>query len=188
MPILGAFITPLAFLLLVIAVRSPFGTAIPILAPALRSYWMAVHVPVMFISYGLFAIAFAMGIVYLIQERQLKSKKISHLSFRLPPLEELDAMIFRVIWKALPLLALGLLLGGAWAYQAWGRFWGWDAKETWALITLLIYAVYVYMRVVVGWRGRKSAYLSLIGFGVMVFTYVGVNYFSTLHGFLSGGR
>ena len=88
---------------------------------------------------------------------------------------------------AFPLLTLGVLLGARWAYDAWGRYWGWDAKETWALITWLIYAAYLHMRLVVGWRGRKTAYLSLAGFGVVLFTYIGVNYLSELHGFLSGG-
>jgi ABC-type transport system involved in cytochrome c biogenesis permease subunit len=79
------------------------------------------------------------------------------------------------------------MLGALWAYDAWGRYWGWDAKETWALITWFVYLIYLHMRLVAGWRGRRAAYLSLAGFGVVLFTYVGVNYLSSLHGFLSGG-
>jgi cytochrome c-type biogenesis protein CcsB len=187
LPILGAFVVPVAFASLIVAVRSPFGTEIPNLPPALQSYWMAIHVPVMFISYGLFAIAFSVGLVYVIQERQMKSKKPTHLTFRLPALEELDQLIYHVIRIAFPILSLGIFLGARWAYEAWGRYWGWDAKETWALITALVYVIYLHVRLVVGWRGRKTAYLSLVGFGVVVFTYVGVNYISNLHGFLSGG-
>jgi cytochrome c-type biogenesis protein CcsB len=187
LPILGAFVSPVLFAMMATAIHSPFGTQIPSLAPALQSYWMAIHVPVMFISYAAFAHAFAVGLAYVIQERQLKSKHPGPLSFRLPPLDELDQIIYRIIRNAFPVLTLGVLLGARWAYDAWGRYWGWDAKETWALITWFIYLIYLHMRLVVGWRGRKTAYLSLAGFGFVLFTYVGVNYLSNLHGFLSGG-
>jgi cytochrome c-type biogenesis protein CcsB len=187
LPVLGAFVTPLAFITMVVAIHSPFGTQIPNLPPALQSYWMAIHVPVMFIAYAALGNAFGIGLAYLLQERQMKSRKPSHLVFRLPPLDELDNLIYRVIMAAFPILTLGILLGARWAYDAWGRYWGWDAKETWAFITWLIYLVYLHMRLYMGWRGRKTAYLSLIGFGVVIFTYVGVNYLSDLHGFLSGG-
>lgn len=184
-PVLGAFVTPLVFLSMVMAINSPFGTQIPNLPPALQSYWMAIHVPVMFISYAAFANAFAIGVAFLLQERQLKSRKPSNVMFRLPSLDELDNKIYKVIWYAFPLLTLGVLLGARWAYDAWGRYWGWDPKETWAFITWLIYLIYLHMRLVMGWRGRKTAYLSLAGFAVVLVTYVGVNYLSPLHGFLS---
>lgn len=187
LPILGAFVVPLVWASLLVAINSPFGRAIPNLPPALQSYWMAIHVPVMFVAYGAFANAFAIGLAYVMQERQIKSRKPTHLAFRLPPLDELDNLIYRVIWWAFPVLTLGILLGARWAYDAWGRYWGWDAKETWALITWLVYLIYLHMRIVVGWRGRKTAYLSLAGFAVVLFTYIGVNYLSELHGFLSGG-
>lgn len=187
LPILGAFVTPVIFATMATAIHSPFGTQIPDLAPALQSYWMSIHVPVMFVSYAAFANAFAVGLAYLIQEWQLKSKHPGPLAFRLPPLEELDLLIYRIIAAALPVLTLGMLLGARWAYNAWGRYWGWDPKETWALITLIVYLIYIHMRLIVGWRGRKTAYLSLAGFAFVLFTYVGVNYLSSLHGFLSGG-
>lgn len=187
LPILGVFVSPVVLIMMIVAVQSPFGTQIPTLPPALQSYWMAIHVPVMFVAYGAFANAFAIGLAYLLQERQLKSKKPSHLCYRLPALEELDHLIYQIIWFAFPILTLGILLGARWAYDAWGRYWGWDAKETWAFITWLIYLIYLHFRLVAGWRGRKTAYLSLIGFGVVLFTYIGVNFLSDLHGFLSGG-
>jgi cytochrome c-type biogenesis protein CcsB len=185
LPIMGAFVTPLAFFSMVMAIRSPFGTQIPNLPPALQSFWMAIHVPVMFIAYGAFANAFGVGLAYLVQERQLKSKKPGALSFRLPPLDDLDNKIYQVIAWAVPILTVGVLLGARWAYDAWGRYWGWDAKETWAFITWLVYIIYLHARIMAGWRGRKTAYLSLAGFVVVLFTYVGVNYLSELHGFLS---
>jgi cytochrome c-type biogenesis protein CcsB len=184
-PILGVFITPLAFASMVMAINSPFGTQIPNLPPALQSYWMAIHVPVMFTSYAAFTNAFGVGLAYLLQERQLKSRHPSSVMFRLPALNDLDNLIYRIIWVAFPLLTLGVLLGARWAYDAWGRYWGWDPKETWAFITWLTFLIYLHMRLVVGWRGRKSAYLSLFGFVVVMMTYIGVNYLSPLHGFLS---
>ena len=186
-PILGVFVSPIILAAMTIAVRSPFGLGIPNLVPGLQSYWMSIHVPVMFISYAAFANAFAVGLAYLIQERQVKSKHLSSWSYRLPPLEDLDHLIYGIIRFAFPTLTLGVLLGARWAYDAWGRYWGWDPKETWALITWFVYLIYLHLRLVSGWRGRKTAYLSLAGFGFVLFTYIGVNYLSQLHGFLSGG-
>ncbi len=207
LPILGVFVLPWTWLALLMGFSHPFladpdwrftsfsafwslansARDIPRLPPALQSYWMAIHVPVMFLSYGAFANAFGIGLAYLIQERQIKSKKPTELAYRLPSLEELDRLIYRIIFTAFPVLTLGVMLGARWAYDAWGRYWGWDAKETWALITWFVYLIYLHMRLVVGWRGRRTAYLSVAGFAVVLFTYVGVNYLSELHGFLSGG-
>ncbi|OGR86335.1 MAG: c-type cytochrome biogenesis protein CcsB [Elusimicrobia bacterium RIFCSPLOWO2_01_FULL_60_11] len=202
--ILGAFVMTLQWIIVTFSMTYPlFGSwdqvagasqawqavmasrAIPQLMPALQSIWMAIHVPVMFTSYSAFAVAFAVGIVYLIQERELKSKHPGELSDSLPALEILDLMIYRLIGWGFPLLTLGVILGARWAYDAWGRYWGWDAKETWALITWFTYAIYLHMRLVMSWRGRKTVLLSIFAFGVVLFTYIGVNYLSELHGFLS---
>lgn len=183
-PLLGAFIMPIGWILLTVAFFSDHS--IQPLAPALRSHWMAIHVPIMFIAYAILGVAFAVGVAYLLEERQMKSKRPGELTYRLPSLEDLDQLIYRLIMAAFPPLTLGIFLGGLWAYSAWGRFWGWDPKETWALITWFIYVIYLHLRLFVGWRGRKTAYLSLAGFGFVLFTYVGVNYLSPLHGFLTG--
>jgi len=183
LPILGTFVVPLSWIMLTISMSH--DRSIPRLAPALQSYWMSIHVPVMFLSYSAFANAFALGMAYLIQQHQIKSKKPSELSYKLPPLEDIDRLIYSIIAIAFPVLTLCVMLGAGWAYDAWGRYWGWDPKETWALITWLVYLVYLHMRLVIGWRGRKSVYLSIAGFAVVLFTYVGVNYLSALHGFLS---
>ncbi len=205
LPILGTFVLPLLWIILSFSMIYPlFGNwngsgglyqayssvlqsrAIPMTMPPMQSYWMAIHVPVMFISYSAFAVAFAVGIVYLLQEREIKSRHPSEFSSSLPALEPLDTMVYRLISWGFPILTLGIILGAFWAYDAWGRYWGWDAKETWAFITWLMYAIYLHMRIVMNWRGRKTVLLSIFGFGVMLFTYVGVNYLSQLHGFLSG--
>ena len=205
LPILGAFVLPLQWLLISFSMTYPLfrgwedlrgasqmwtammeSRAIPHLMPALQSIWMSIHVPIMFTSYSAFGVAFAIGIVYILQERQIKSKNPGELSENLPALEPLDTMIYRLVSWGFPLLTLGIILGARWAYDAWGRYWGWDAKETWALITWFTYAIYLHMRLVMSWRGRKTVILSIAGFGVVLFTYIGVNYLSALHGFLSG--
>ncbi|MBI3012977.1 MAG: c-type cytochrome biogenesis protein CcsB [Elusimicrobia bacterium] len=205
LPILGVFVVTLLWIILSFSLTYPLfsqweqlqgfsqvweavkqSRTIPQLMPALQSYWMAIHVPVMFTAYASFAVAFAVGIVYLIQEKQIKSKNPSDFSQSLPALEPLDRMIYRLIAWGFPILTLGVILGARWAYDAWGRYWGWDAKETWALITWFTYAIYLHMRLVANWRGRKTVILSIVGFGVVLFTYIGVNYLSQLHGFLSG--
>jgi cytochrome c-type biogenesis protein CcsB len=183
-PILGAFVMPVAWGLLTVAFCS--DRTLKELMPALHSYWMAIHVPIMFVSYAVLGVAFAVGVAYLLEERQMKRKRPGDLSYKLPSLEELDHLIYKLIMIAFVPLTFGIFLGGVWAYSAWGRFWGWDPKETWALITWFVYVIYLHLRFFAGWRGRKSAYLSLAGFVIVLFTYVGVNYLSPLHGFLSG--
>jgi cytochrome c-type biogenesis protein CcsB len=160
LPMLGVFVMPLLWFLATFSMAYPlFGSweelhgwneiwaavlqsrAIPYLMPALQSYWMAIHVPMMFVSYSAFAIAFAVGIIYLIQERHLKARNPTEFSESLPALEPLDRMIYRLVGWGFPVLTLGIILGARWAYDAWGRYWGWDAKETWALITWFTYAI-----------------------------------------------
>jgi len=128
-PILGAFIMPISWSLMTVAVLSDRTLRAP--KPSLDSYWMTIHVPVVFTSYAILGIAFAVGVAYLIQEWQLKSRHPKALAYRLPSLEELDSLIYRLIVVALPLLMGGIVIGGFWAYTAWGQFWNWDPKETW---------------------------------------------------------
>jgi cytochrome c-type biogenesis protein CcsB len=185
---MGAFITPISWIALLAALCVPSNVAAPASNAALQSPWLALHVPVMFAAYAAFANAFGLGLAYVIQERQIKSHKPSHLVFALPSLDDLDTLIYRVIRTALPILTLGLVVGAVWAHEAWGRFWTWDAKETGALVTWIVYALYLGARWISGWRGRKATYLSLAGFGILLVTYVGVNTFSQFHGFLAGWK
>jgi cytochrome c-type biogenesis protein CcsB len=183
--ILGAFVLPWA----TVGVGAAVIFADPKiggLSPALQSYWINIHPMVLMTSYAMFGNAFGVGLALLIQENQIKSRKPSDLCYRLPSIEELDNLNYKIIVAAFPVLTVGIIMGGIWAYNAWGRFWGWDAKETWALITALIYAGYLHMRFVKGLRGRKAVYVSMLGFASVVFTFIGVNYLSNLHGYLSG--
>jgi len=182
--ILGAFVLPWTA---VGAAAALFADpSVSGLVPALQSYWMNVHPVVLMTSYAAFANAFGVGIALLVQERQIKSRKPSELCYRLPSIEELDSLNHKIIAWAFPVLTAGIVMGGIWAHNAWGRFWGWDPKETWSLITALTYAFYLHMRYFAGLRGRKSVYVSMLGFACVVFTFYGVNFLSGLHGYLSG--
>lgn len=187
--ILGAFVLPWTVISAAGAVARAYsmgGTEIHGLSPALQSYWINIHPMVLMTAYAAFGNAFGVGIALLIQEHQIKSRKPTELCYRLPSIEELDNLNYKIIVFGFPVLTVGIIMGGIWAYNAWGRFWGWDAKETWAFITAMIYAGFLHMRFVKGMRGRKAVYVSMLGFASVIFTFIGVNYLSELHGYLSG--
>lgn len=179
LPILGAFVTPIVWICLLFAVHSPAGGPARTMHP---SPWMAAHIPLMFMAYAAFALAFGIGLAFLLEEYQLKTKRVSNFVFRLPSLDELDGMVSRVIRFGFPVLTAGLMIGMVWANKAWGQIWSWTPKETWSFVTWLIYAAYLLTRRFGGWRGRKSAYLSIAGFVMVLVTYIGVNFVSGGHG------
>jgi cytochrome c-type biogenesis protein CcsB len=179
--VLGAFLTPIALILMFVGLALP-KEIVP-LAPALRSFWHPFHVFFAFMGNAIFALAFCCGVMYLIQERQLKSKKVGAITKRLPSLQVLDDMNYQALKFGFPLLTLGIITGSVWAEYAWGRYWGWDPKETWSLITWLIYASLLHARLLKGWQGRRIAWLALFGFLAVIFTYLGVNYLPSLHAY-----
>lgn len=135
------------------------------LMPALQSNWLLLHVATCFFSYGAFAVSFIASMVYLLP---IPKKYFSH--------EQLDRVIYKSILFGFPLLTLGVASGAVWANEAWGQYWSWDPKETWALVTWMIYALYLHLRLMKGWSGKKLAGIAVIGFLFVIFTYVGVNY------------
>jgi cytochrome c-type biogenesis protein CcsB len=171
--ILGAFITPIALILMLFAFTLP-REILP-LAPVLRSFWHPFHVVFAFLGNAIFALAFCCGVMYLIQEKQLKSKKMGAITKRLPSLKVLDDLNYQSLKFGFPLLTLGIITGAVWANYAWGRYWDWDPKETWSLITWLLYAALLHQRLTVGWRGRKAAIMAIAGFLAALFTFLGVN-------------
>ena len=171
--ILGTFVSPLALLLIIWAATLP--KTIPTLTPALKSWWLPIHVTFAFVGDAIFAIAFCAGVIYLIQERLLKSKRAGGLSQRLPSLEVLDEINYRALTIGFPLLTIGIITGAVWAEYAWGSYWSWDPKETWSLITWLLYAALLHQRLRIGWRGKKAAIMAIVGFGAVLFTFLGVN-------------
>jgi cytochrome c-type biogenesis protein CcsB len=112
--------------------------------------------------------------MYLIQERMVKSKKFSSLFYRMPSLNILDSINYRCLTLGFPLMTMGIISGAMWANSAWGGYWRWDPKETWALITWFLYAALLHGRLVVGWRGRRAAIFMIVGFCFLVFSYLGV--------------
>ncbi len=147
------------------------------LVPALQSPWLDVHIATAFLSYAGFAVSAAASVVYLFN----RNDKVDELSYRL-------------VAFAFPLLGLGILLGSVWANEAWGRYWGWDPKETSALVTWLVYAGYLHARLVLGWKGVRAAIFNLAGFACVIFTWVGLNLLtklidmSSLHAYIASAN
>jgi cytochrome c-type biogenesis protein CcsB len=147
------------------------------LVPALQSWWMKIHVPANFIGYGTFALAAMVAIAYL-----LKSKGM--LVDRLPPLEVLDDVMYKAIAIGFAFFTIATILGALWAAEAWGGYWSWDPKETWALIVWLNYAAWLHMRLMKGLRGQVAAWWALVGLLLTTFAFLGVNMFlSGLHSY-----
>jgi cytochrome c-type biogenesis protein CcsB len=173
-PVVGAFVMPITLILMAAAALMPNKGVVSI-PPALDSVWLFIHVPLSFMGDALFALAFGSGIMYLIQEKQLKRKRPGAFYYSLPSLDVLDSLNYRALTIGFPLLTLGIITGSIWAQYTWGAYWQWDPKETWSLITWLIYAAVLHARLTVGWRGRKAAWFSIIGFIAVLFTFLGVN-------------
>lgn len=134
--------------------------------PALRSYWLMVHVSAAVVAYGAFAMSFAASVAYLVKEKKAAASE----------LKKLDEVAYKMVFIGLPFLTIMLVTGSVWAQYAWGAFWSWDPKETWALITWLVYAAYLHTRFLKGFKGRRAAILSVAGFAAIIFTLFGVGY------------
>ena len=148
------------------------------LVPALQSYWMKIHVPANFIGYGAFALAAMIGVAYLCAER------FDALAQRMPAQEILDDVMYKSIALGFAFFTLATILGALWAAEAWGGYWSWDPKETWALIVWLNYAAWLHMRLTKGWRGTPMAWWAVVGLFVTLFAFLGVNMFlSGLHSY-----
>ena len=171
--LLGSFVMPMVFLLMLLSSILP--RAIKPLPPLLQSSWFGVHIGLAFLGNAALAMAFGVGVMYLIQEKHLKSKHLGGLFKRLPNLQVLDDLNYRLVSLGFFMLAFAVITGSLWAQSALGAYWRWDPKEVWSLITLLIYALILHVRLNSGWRGRKVAILSIIGFMAVLFTFFGVN-------------
>lgn len=144
------------------------------LVPALQSYWLWLHVSVTLLGEAFFAVGFITSIMYLVADSKEKKGTAGKSSLTA---ERLDSISYRTIAIGFPLFTLGgLVFGMVWAYKAWGGYWSWDPKETWSLITWFVFALYLHTRIVMGWKGRRSALIAIIGFLAALFTYFGVNY------------
>jgi len=178
---LGIYVTSVVLLTLGLAVKVLYTEAAQ-LVPALKSYWLLIHVTAAVICGGAFTIAAGITIAYLIQDRRLRRtpEGAEPPASRLPSAERLELLNYKILTFAFPLWTFAVVSGAIWAESAWGRYWGWDPKETWAFITWVIYAAYLHARTTAGWRGRRAAWISLIGFLAFLINYFGVNLF--IHG------
>jgi cytochrome c-type biogenesis protein CcsB len=180
---IGAFVVPFAFLSMAFASFSPNVTSrIQPLIPALQSNWLISHVITCFFGYAAFAIACGLGFMYLIKGLEAPENSGPFLRL-LPHREILEELTYHSIVIGFIFLTLGIITGSVWAYSAWGSYWSWDPKETWSLITWLVYAAMLHFRFVWGWTGKKLAMMSLVGFASVLFTYFGVNLLPGLHSY-----
>jgi cytochrome c-type biogenesis protein CcsB len=171
---LGSFVTPVALVML--AVSSTLHGEVRQLPPILQSNWFWIHALLAFISYAAFTIAFGVAVIYLIQRHFLKTKHFGALFQKLPPLETLDEISYRCIAIGFPLLTVAIISGAIWSEKAMGNYWVWDPKQTWSLITWFIYAALLHGRLTIGWRGKRAAVLSIIGFVVLLITFFGMKH------------
>ncbi|QPK62054.1 c-type cytochrome biogenesis protein CcsB [Methylomonas sp. LL1] len=182
-----------AFVLLVISAAVGFllwytfdrhADGIQPLVPALNSYWMKIHVPANFVGYGAFSLAAMIGLVYVLKSQARTADPNGLLQTRLPDLALLDDLMYKAIALGFAFFTLATILGALWAAEAWGGYWSWDPKETWALIVWLNYAAWLHMRLSKGWSGKPMAWWAVVGFFVTLFAFLGVNMFlSGLHSY-----
>jgi cytochrome c-type biogenesis protein CcsB len=177
--VLGTFVSPLAVVFMLLSSAIP-SRVIPS-SQLFKSFWLTLHVATVFIGMAIFSLAFCAGIMYLLQERQIKSKNFGLLYRRLPSLEMLDSLNYVCLTFGFPLITIGLISGFVYAGAVWRSFWHWDPKEILSVVTWLIYAVLLHERLAVGWRGRRAAIMAIIGFGVILAAFVGTTVILEVH-------
>ena len=180
---LGVFVVVPVLLTLGLAISVLYVPAGP-LVPALKSYWLVIHVAAAIVSGGAFLVGGVVTVLYLVQDYWERRGIVNSISRRLPPSEQLDQSAYRLFAFVFPLWTFAIIAGAVWAENAWGKYWSWDPKETWALITWLAFACYLHARATAGWKGRKAAYIAVAGLSCFLFNYFGVNiFFSGLHSY-----
>jgi cytochrome c-type biogenesis protein CcsB len=178
---IGVFVMLPVILLMFLAGTVLYAKDAP-LVPALQSYWLAIHVTAAAGSEGILITSAVFTVLFLIRQRyEVVTARAGRLRFpvtlgaRLPAPETLDKVAYRTVAFAFPIYTFGVIAGAIWAEAAWGRYWGWDPKETWAFIAWVIYAAYLHARATAGWKGRSAAWINLLGFGAMTFNFFVVN-------------
>ena len=169
-PLLGVFSAPLVFLMIGYAAMQ--DRSVNELMPALKSGWLGFHVSTAIIAYGAFGVSAVLSLIFLLRE---KMKKGSFFDGHIPGKEKLDLLSYRCVCLGLLFLTFTIITGAIWAKRAWGSYWSWDPKETWSLVTWLIYAAYLHLRIRRGFEGKSAAIFAVAGFISVIFTYIGVN-------------
>jgi cytochrome c-type biogenesis protein CcsB len=172
--VLGSFVVPFSAFLMLISSTMPFSAIA--MRPVFKGLWLPLHVIAALLGDAIFAIACIAGVMYLIQERQIKTKRLGAFYSRLPSLNILDSINYYAIRYGFLLLTIGMITGSIVAQGAHGSYWRWDPKEVWSMITWLCYAALLHQRMAIGWRGRRSALMSIGCFLILIFTFVGVNF------------
>ena len=175
---LGGFILLPVILVMFLAGTVFYSRAQP-LVPALQSYWLAIHVTLVSVAEGALMTSAVLTLLFLVKQHADahpdRVGRLATLSSRLPDATTLDKAAYRVVAFSFPLYTVAVICGAIWAEAAWGRYWGWDPKETWAFIVWVIYAGYLHARATAGWKGRAAAWVNLAGFGAIIFNFVIVN-------------
>ena len=170
--VMGAFISPVVFLMIGYAAMQ--SKEVRELMPALRSGWLGFHVSTAIIAYGAFGVSFVLGIIFLLRD---KLREHGFLDQHIPDKQKLDLIEYRSVALGMLFLSFTIITGAIWAERAWGSYWSWDPKETWSLVTWIIYAIYLHLRIRRGYKGKSAAIFAVIGFICVLFTYIGVNTF-----------
>lgn len=177
---LGVFVLPPVILILVLVGLNFYAEAGPVVA-ALRSYWLAIHVTSATVASGIFLVSAVASWLYLVRAKHEANERAagdyvpSRIAGNLPASSVLDRLAARTMAFAFPIWTFAIITGAIWAEAAWGRYWNWDPKETWSFISWVVYAVYLHARATAGWKGKRAAYINLLGAGTMVFNFVVVN-------------
>ncbi|HEX7188703.1 MAG TPA: c-type cytochrome biogenesis protein CcsB [Actinomycetes bacterium] len=174
---LGTFVVLPVLLTLGLAVAVLYTESAQ-LVPALKSVWLVIHVSAAIIASGILTVAFAQTICFLVQDRRERvpaEQRPASFMDRFPAASALDRSAYRMHAFAYPIWTFAVIAGAIWAENAWGRYWGWDPKETWAFITWMVYTAYLHARATAGWKGRRAAYVALLGYATFLFNYLVVN-------------
>ena len=172
--ILGIYAAPLASLIMVVSFIVPKTYVHD--PEIFKSFWLFLHILFIFLGEASFALACGVGLLYILQERAIKNKRPGFFFRRLPSLDLLDTIGYVCILAGFTLITVGLITGFVYAKAIWGKFWSADPKAIWSVITWLLYAALLHGRLMIGWRGRRSAIMAIIGFAVILFTFLGVNF------------
>jgi cytochrome c-type biogenesis protein CcsB len=179
---LGGFILLPVIIMMFLAGTVLYSQAQP-LVPALQSYWLAIHVTLVSVAEGALMTSAVLTVLFLVRQRYDRISEqpgarvgaLTAFGERLPAAATLDKVAYRVVAFSFPLYTVAVICGAIWAEAAWGRYWGWDPKETWAFIVWVVYACYLHARATAGWKGRTAAWINLLGFGAITFNFLIVN-------------
>lgn len=181
-PVLGAFATPFTFVTLAASLAFA-GDAQGVVPRALQSAWFPVHLGLAITADALWMVAGLVSVTYLLQENFLRKKRLGTLFRKLPPLHVLDEICHRLIVLGWLLMSAGMMSGALYAKQEWGAYWSWDPRQTWSLLTWLLFAAILHARITVGWQGRRAAWLTLLAVALVLLALLGLNAIThTRHG------